>query len=129
MVDLSTRNAERIAAPPLAPVNIAIDLVHLSRMSLGERELEREVLVLFDHQAGMLLTRMRGVGRAEIAAFAHTLKGSARGIGAWSVAEAAEGMERAASDASDAVLARAFDRLEATIQEVQAEIRWLVETH
>ena len=76
-------------APPPAPV-AAIDLEHLARMTLGERSLEAEVLTLFDLQAGVLLARMRDSAPAAVAAFAHTLKGSARGIGAWRVAEAAD---------------------------------------
>src|SRR5262245_35660445 len=62
-----------------------IDLVHLARMTLGDRSLEREVLALFDRQAGMLLVRMQQAARTGICAAAHTLKGSARGIGAWRV--------------------------------------------
>src|SRR5437763_5292286 len=67
-----------------------IDLVHLARMTLGDRSLEREVLELFDRQAGVLVVRMQQAARAGICAAAHTLKGSARGIGAWRVARAAE---------------------------------------
>jgi HPt (histidine-containing phosphotransfer) domain-containing protein len=52
---------------------------------------------LFDRQAEMLITRMRAAEPATVAALAHTLKGSARGIGAWNVASAAEAVEVAAS--------------------------------
>ena len=82
-----------IAAPPLAPTGEAVDFAHLARMTLGERELEREVLALFEQQAGMLLARMRGGDRAAAVCAAHTLKGSARSIGAWQVALAAEAVE------------------------------------
>src|SRR5205823_10274111 len=78
-----------------------IDLVHLARMTLGDRGLEREVLQLFDRQAGMLMVRMQQAGRASVCAAAHTLKGSARGIGAWHVARAAEAVELAAADAAE----------------------------
>ena len=67
-----------------------IDLDHLSRMTLGERRREREVLALFDRQADILLERMNSAAPAGVATLAHTLKGSARGIGAWAVASAAE---------------------------------------
>jgi hypothetical protein len=63
-------------------------------MTLGDRSLEREVLALFDRQADMLLARMREGNAAVVAASAHTLKGSARGIGAWCVARAAEAVEK-----------------------------------
>src|SRR6266516_2106628 len=54
-----------------------IDLVHLARMTLGDRALEGEVLQLFDRQAGMLVVRMQQGARAGVCAAAHTLRGSA----------------------------------------------------
>jgi hypothetical protein len=53
----------------------AIDTEHLSRMTLGELSLQREVLALFDRQADMLLPRIRQGAPATAAASAHTLKG------------------------------------------------------
>lgn len=85
--------AEANSAPPLAPMATPIDRAHLSRMTLGERELEREVLALFDRQADLLLARMRKAAPDVAAAAAHTLKGSARSIGAWRVGNAAEALE------------------------------------
>ena len=70
----------------------AIDREHLARMTFGERGLEREVLMLFDRQCGLLLARMRDGEAAVMAPLAHTLKGSASGIGAWGVARAAAGL-------------------------------------
>ena len=46
-------------APSLAPDDRPIDLVHLARMTLGDRSLEREVLQLFDRQSALLIARMR----------------------------------------------------------------------
>ena len=92
MVALS--RIDTVQSPPLAPAEQPIDLDHLSRMTLGDRSLEREVLALFDRQADMLLARMREGSSAVVAASAHTLKGSARGIGAWCVARAAEAVEK-----------------------------------
>src|ERR1700709_1159514 len=97
MFVLPTLNVDRVDAPPLAPVEQPVDLVHLSRMTLGDRDLEREVLQLFERQAAMLLERMPGAGPAHVAAMAHTIKGSARGIGAWQVARYAETLELAAA--------------------------------
>ena len=77
-------------SPPLVPGGEAIDLDHLSRMTLGERSLEREVLALFQRQAALLLERMVACERSATATAAHTLRGSALGIGAWRVAQAAE---------------------------------------
>ena len=89
--------SEANSSPPLAPIATPIDREHLSRMTLGERELEREVLALFDRQADLLLARMRKGEQSVAAAAAHTLKGSARGIGAWRVANAAETLELASA--------------------------------
>ena len=99
-----------------------IDLVHLARMTLGDRMLEREVLQLFDRQASMLLLRMQQATRASICAAAHTLKGSARGIGAWRVARAAEVVEKAADEAGEPELAVAVRRLGAAAEESRALI-------
>ena len=65
-------------------------------MTYGDRSLERELLELFDRQATILLARMRDSEAAALAALAHTLKGSAVGIGAAGVAEAAAAAEGAA---------------------------------
>jgi hypothetical protein len=74
----------------------AIDHEHFARMTFGDRSLQREILQLFDRQTGLLLERMRVGDAAALAALAHTLCGSARGIGAWAVAQAAEASGRAA---------------------------------
>jgi len=114
-------------APPLAPGEQAIDLDHLSRMTQGERGLEREVLQLFDRQATMLTVRMREAPPAVIAASAHTLKGSARGIGAWRVANAAEAVELAADN--EAKLENAVRVLGASVNEAKAAIADLLRAH
>jgi HPt (histidine-containing phosphotransfer) domain-containing protein len=84
--------ADWVVSPPLAPDGPAIDTDHLVRMTLGERELEREVLQLFAQQATDLVARLERLPR-EGASLAHTLKGSARGIGAFAVAQAADDLE------------------------------------
>lgn len=71
-----------------------IDLVHLARQTLGDRSLEREVLNLFVVQARSVLAQMQAAppGRPRLE-LAHTLKGSARSVGAWQVAAEAEACE------------------------------------
>ena len=101
----------------------AIDTEHLARMTLGEVSLQREVLALFDRQADMLLPRIRGGAPAVAAASAHTLKGSAVGIGAFKVARAVEQVEQA----SDAQLGVAVDTLAAVLEEARAEIARLLQ--
>jgi hypothetical protein len=115
MIKADVKPDNRVSAPPLAPSSTTpeavIDLAHLARMTLGERSLEAEVLGLFDRQAGILLARMRNAPPAAAGAFAHTLKGSALGIGAWQVAEAAAVVERQAGDPATADLVDALGRL------------------
>ena len=116
-------------APPVidassvpASVDRPIDLVHLARMTLGDRGLEREVLQLFDRQVTMLIARVREGSRCAVAALAHTLKGSARGIGAGRVAGAAEAVELASAAGGDGELHLAVDRLAAAADEARAVI-------
>ena len=73
-------------------------MAHLARMTFGERRLEIEVLRLFERQAELLLGRMREVGPEGVATLAHSLSGSAKGVGAWRVAAAAEAAECAVKE-------------------------------
>jgi hypothetical protein len=91
-------------------------------MTLGEATLEHEVLGLFDQQAVMLLERMVHARPRAIAAFAHTLVGSARGIGAWKVAQAAEAVEKMAALGGSPGLSGAIERLAGVIAEARAAI-------
>jgi HPt (histidine-containing phosphotransfer) domain-containing protein len=88
---------ERIAwmpSPPLAPDDGPIDMDHLQRMTLGDARLEREVLTMFSAQAASLIGSLAALP-ADAGALAHTLKGSARAIGAFGVADAARHLEAA----------------------------------
>jgi hypothetical protein len=96
----------------------AIDLKHLFRMTLGDHGLEREVLALFDRQIDMLIARMSEADPSCVGALAHTLKGSARGVGAWPMARAAEAVEVA----DPAELAPAVAALAAAACETRAAI-------
>ncbi len=100
-------------SPPLVPEDSAIDVQHLGRMTLGEAALETEVLALFAAQSRDLASRLATIP-ADAAALAHTLKGSARAIGAFRVADAALGFEAAMKNDGDvmravAVLQHAVD--------------------
>ena len=76
-----------IPSPPLVPGDGPIDVAHLSRMTLGDAGLAREVLVMFVKQTAQLLTSL-ATKPPNAAALAHTLKGSARAVGAFGVAAA-----------------------------------------
>ena len=110
------------AADAAVPV---IDRAHLARMTFGDRSLERELLELFDRQATILLARMRDSEAAALAALAHTLKGSAVGVGAAGVAEAAAAAEHAAGLPQSECRA-AIDRLAAAVERVRPEIAALL---
>lgn len=71
-----------------------IDWAHLSRFTLNDKQLENEVLGLFAMDAPRYLAKMLAarVPKDWIEA-AHTLKGSARAVGAWNVAECAEALQ------------------------------------
>ena len=117
IADLAKVAAERQAAEDQA----VIDIGHLAAMTAGDHALEAEVLELFDRQAGLLLTRMQQASTAGVVGLAHTLAGSARGIGAWRVAAAAEAVESAAGD--PVRLTPELKRLAAAIAETQLAIR------
>jgi len=101
----------------------AIDETHLGRMTLGDRRLEREVLEIFLRQTAIMLERIMSAQPALAAAAAHTLLGSARGIGAWRVARAAERLEHAAGgEGSPADVEDAVAELKAASLEASAAI-------
>lgn len=109
----------QLAIKTLDVAPAAIDRAHLTRMTLGDAGLERELLQLFDRQAELLLARMRAGDAKSVGTLAHTLKGSALGIGAQPVAAAAEAVEQAAAmpGREDAI-----ERLAAEIGTVRGEI-------
>ena len=119
MAQLATKIVDQEPAASAA----AIDRGQLARMTLGDRSLEREVLQLFDRQAGLLLARMHTGEPAVVATLAHTLKGSAASIGAAGVMLAAAAVEQAASAADRDV---AVVRLATAIDEACAAIEGLL---
>ncbi len=109
------------AAKVIDQASEAIDRGHLTRMTFGDRSLEREVLGLFDRQAELLLARMRSGDPQAMAALAHTLRGSASGIGAGNVARAAQAVEQAGPaerETAMAMLATTIVEARATIAEL-----------
>lgn len=121
MVELTHVGVKAVFAPPLVPVERPIDAEHLSRMTLGDRALEREVLGLFVQQIEILRPRIEASEPEVAGAAAHTLKGSAAGIGAWAVARAAAEVE-ARSKARDERLPEARHALELALAQASAEI-------
>jgi HPt (histidine-containing phosphotransfer) domain-containing protein len=99
-----------------------VDLVHLARQTLGDRALEREVLELFKVQARAIFAQLEAVSETHLRHdLAHTLKGSARAVGAWKVAEAAEACEQAQD--WNAALGDLAGRIEIALQAIEELIR------
>ena len=105
-----------------------VDLVHLSRYTLGERELEAEVLELFCTQAMIYLERLRQAGSdKDWKDAAHSLKGSAAAIGAWRAAEAAERAEALSGEALAQARTLRLREIESAVREAEAYIGTLLE--
>jgi HPt (histidine-containing phosphotransfer) domain-containing protein len=75
----------------------AVDMNHLNRYTGGDEQLNAEVLQLFDNQISEMVARLHLIldsqdskGWKEVT---HTLKGAARGIGAFDFADAAAAAE------------------------------------
>ena len=96
---------EWMPSPPLAPDDGPIDVAHLRRMTLGDAALEREVLSMFSAQASRLVKALAALP-PDASALAHTLKGSARAVGDFSLGDAAAHLEtliRAGGNTADAL--------------------------
>ena len=115
---------ESLAAErPIVAGDRPIDLVHLARQTFGERDLESELLRLFDRQSRQIVERLTVGPVAEArwrAELAHTLKGSARAVGAFAVAAAAEAYELDARAGAD--LTRALSALAGAVEAAHAAI-------
>jgi HPt (histidine-containing phosphotransfer) domain-containing protein len=109
-----------------------VDLVHLSRYTLGERELEGEVLELFCTQSLVYLERLRAAQTEKAwRDAAHSLKGSAQAVGAWRAAAAAERAEQlSAEPILDDALAQAraerIGEIESSLREAETYIAALL---
>ena len=72
----------------------AVDLVHLSRQTMGDNALEAEILALFVSQARIYVEAFAKADAQEGRKHAaHALKGAARAIGAFGLADLAENAE------------------------------------
>jgi HPt (histidine-containing phosphotransfer) domain-containing protein len=100
-----------------------LDLCHLERNTLGNAEVAREVLTLFERQASRVIREIEcASSRTRLAALAHSLKGSARGVGASKVAAASEDLERAAEVRDSHALKQTIATLAAALEEARRAI-------
>ena len=118
-MSLHLERIEWMPSPPLAPDDGSIDFEHLQRMTLGDAAIEQEVLAMFSAQSDRLVQTLAAMP-ADASALAHTLKGSARAIGAFAVADAAARLE--AAIARDFDTSAALADLGEAVAEARAEI-------
>ena len=90
-----------------------VDMAHLARQTMDDRALEQEVLALFVQQALSVRDKILDADAKQRVLLAHGLKGSARGIGAFAVADCAAIIEKQPEDV------RALKRLGMLVEEVR----------
>ena len=79
----------------------AVDYDHLGVQAAGDKDVMREVLALFVTHGEQVLGELENAEDAKTwKMWTHTLKGSARGVGAFAVADAAAEAERHSLDKS-----------------------------
>ncbi len=129
---MASELAAEVGAPPSGQgregASRPVDLVHLSRYTLGERELEREVLELFCTQSLNYIERLRGAhSYKDWKEAAHSLKGSASAIGAWRAAAAAASAEALSGEALPQARRPHLREIESAVREAEAYIGGLLE--
>ncbi|KQZ82010.1 histidine kinase [Mesorhizobium sp. Root157] len=91
-----------------------IDLDHLHRQTMGDSALGREVLDLFIEQSLSVRDQLAGAAPRQRVLLAHGLKGAARGVGAFAIAECADAIERNPDDPDH------VERLASLVEDVRA---------
>lgn len=100
-----------------------IDHVHLGRYTFGNRALEIEVLQLFAEQAPDYLEALRTADTEKAwRDAAHTLKGSARAVGAFVVGDRAERAEALKANPDKRVRAEAVLAIAHALEEARRHI-------
>jgi HPt (histidine-containing phosphotransfer) domain-containing protein len=77
-----------------------IDMVHLAKQSCGDKSLETEILHLFRQQLALCVDQIMATSGRERKIVAHTIKGSARAVGAFGLARVAAHIEETPHDAA-----------------------------
>jgi HPt (histidine-containing phosphotransfer) domain-containing protein len=104
-----------------------IDLVHLARQTMGNRDLELEILKLFDTQLEGQVTRIKSTDKSEdLALPLHTIKGMALGVGARAIEELARRAEQQVTE-DGALAPELLADLEVAVAEAHAFILDMLE--
>ncbi len=85
---------------PTSAFTRPIDLAHLTRQTMGDRTLEIEILCMFAKQLSGSRASISKANADERKRIAHTIKGTARSVGAFSVGDVAERIEKAPLNSS-----------------------------
>ena len=105
-----------------------LDLGHLARQTMNDPELERQVVGMFFEQSALVLRQLReAAGPRQRSEAAHKLKGSARAIGAWRVAEASTGWKPCRPERRTTTCSTPSPGLHATVAEARAAIASLLQ--
>jgi HPt (histidine-containing phosphotransfer) domain-containing protein len=80
---------------PISAYTRPIDLVHLTRQTMGDRAIEIEILGMFAKQMSGSRVSMAKGNADERKRLAHTIKGTARSVGAFAIGDVAERIEKA----------------------------------
>ena len=111
----------------MADAQPVVDLVHLARYTGGDTALNAEILRLFDTQTSEMVDQLHGILDARDAKswkqVTHTLKGAARGIGAFGLADAAAVAEPLDLERDRETASRAIDTLKKKSVAVQGFIK------
>jgi HPt (histidine-containing phosphotransfer) domain-containing protein len=100
-----------------------IDRAHLGRYTLADPRLEKEILGLFVAQLPLTLEALRfAASDRDWRVAAHTLKGSARAVGAWHIAEIALEAEKLGGIADDTACAAMIARIEEAVSDVETYV-------
>jgi HPt (histidine-containing phosphotransfer) domain-containing protein len=94
-----------------------LDVAHFSMMTGDDRALQAEIAALFRDQADQWRGGLRADQQTQFRT-AHTVKGAARGIGFWRLAEACEEIENADRAKAVGAVSCALDLLDVAVQEL-----------
>lgn len=109
-----------------------IDLEHLNRYTGGDRGLNAEILKLFEDQCAATLAQLEvlakddGAGGKAWHDLVHTLKGAARGVGAFGLADIAAEAEKIPAERAAAI--EILHRLKGTSSAVQLFVEQLLKS-
>ena len=109
----SAQMSEAVQITSSEPATLHVDMDHLLHYTMGDEKLAREVLGLFSTQGRLYLEQLASATDAKgRKAAAHTLKGSAQGVGAHDVANKAYAAEQLAESGDETAWNQALGELE-----------------